>query len=59
MSEAELLAWHIEWRRKVRSAMRLWMNAAGYRDGCDRLTQLKAVFNELPPSPTPSQTERE
>ncbi len=49
MTEADLLAWHIEWRRKIRSAMRLWMNATGYKDGCQRLTDLKAVLNEQPP----------
>lgn len=47
---ADLLTWHIEWRRKIRSAMRLWLNAQGYRDGCDRLTDLRAVLNEQPPS---------
>lgn len=44
------LTWHIEWRKNIRSAMRLWLNASGYRDGCDRLADLKAVLNEQPPS---------
>lgn len=51
-TEPELLAWHIEWRKNVRSAMRLWFNATGYKDGCQRLTELKAVLNEQPPKGT-------
>lgn len=47
------LDWLRAWRRKMRSAMRLWLNATGYRDGCNRLTDLKAVFNEPPPDHNP------
>ena len=50
MTDSELLAWHIDWRKNLRSAMRLWFNATGYKDGCKRLTELKAVLNQQPPN---------
>lgn len=49
MTETEELEWYRNWRRKVRSAFRLWLNATGYQDGCERLSDLKAVFNERAP----------
>ncbi|MBN9335067.1 hypothetical protein [Devosia sp.] len=49
-TETELLAWHIQWRTNLRSAMRLWLNATGYKDGCRRLTELKVVLNQQPPN---------
>lgn len=43
------LEWLRDWRTRLLSAMRLWFNATGYRDGCDRLKDLRAVLNEKPP----------
>lgn len=48
IAEADLLAWHIEWRKRLLSAMRLWFKAETFKQGCDRLTDLRAVLNEQP-----------
>ena len=49
-ADAQELAWHRDWRRNVRSAFRLWLNATGYKSGCDTLQHIKDVLNEKPPS---------
>lgn len=58
MTEAEQLEWFIAWRQRVRAAFRAWLNATSFRDGCHRLSQLKAVFNEVPPDHNPDRKEK-
>ena len=46
MTQAEELQWLRSWRERCLSAQRLWFNAESYRQGCERLTDLRAVLNE-------------
>lgn len=50
MTEAEELAWYRNWRRRVRSAYRLWLNATSFKNGCETLQGIKDVLNEKPPT---------
>ena len=49
-ADAQELAWHRDWRKRLLSAMRLWWKPGSYQAACEAWTRITGILKEKPPT---------